>query len=110
MSELKVYPNYLIAYREQIRIGKIKAGYELTKELDNLIEDLENPRYIYDTKDAYERIDFIQNCIRLTKAPFYNKPMILMLWQKAFIEVMYSFKMADTGFDRFQKIVLLIAR
>ncbi|MDO4451385.1 MAG: terminase large subunit [Lachnospiraceae bacterium] len=110
MSELKVYPNYLIAYREQIRIGKIKAGYELTKELDNLIEDLQNPRYIYDTKDAYERIDFIQNCIRLTKAPFYNKPMILMLWQKAFIEVVYSFKMADTGFDRFQKIVLLIAR
>lgn len=110
MSELKVYPNYLIAYRETIRIGKIKAGYELTKELDNLIEDLENPRYIYDTKDAYERIDFIQNCIRLTKAPFYNKPMTLMLWQKAFIEVVYSFKMADTGFDRFQKIVLLIAR
>lgn len=110
MSELKVYPNYLIAYKETIRIGKIKAGYELTKELDNLIEDLENPRYIYDTKDAYERIDFIQNCIRLTKAPFYNKPMKLMLWQKAFIEVVYSFKMADTGFDRFQKIVLLIAR
>lgn len=110
MGELKIYPNYLIAYREQMRIGKIKAGYELTKELDNLIEDLQKPQYIYDTKDAYERIDFIQNCIRLTKAPFYNKPMILMLWQKAFIEVMYSFKMADTGFDRFQKIVLLIAR
>ena len=110
MGELKVYPNYLTAYREQIRTGKIKAGYELTKELDNLIEDLDNPRYIYDTKDAYERIDFIQNCIRLTKAPFYNKPMLLMLWQKAFIEVVYSFKMTDTGFDRFQKIVLLIAR
>lgn len=110
MSELKVHPNYLIAYREEIRKGKIKAGYELTKELDNLIEDLKKPRYIYDTKDAYERIDFIQKCIRLTKAPFYNKPMTLMLWQKAFIEVVYSFKMYDTGFDRFQKIVLLIAR
>ncbi len=33
-----------------------------------------------------------------------------MLWQKAFIEVVYSFKMADTGFERFKKIVLLIAR
>lgn len=110
MSELKIHPNYLIAYREAIRTGEIVAGQELITELDNLIEDLDNPRYIYDTKDAYERIDFIQNCVRLTKSPFYNKPMILLLWQKAFIEVVYSFKMADTGLDRFKKIVLLIAR
>lgn len=101
---------YLIQYREEIRKGKIIAGRELIMELDRLIEDLENPRYIYDTSGAYERMDFMENCIRLTKAPFYNKPMKLMLWQKAFIEVVYSFKMAETGFDRFKKIVLLIAR
>lgn len=110
MEERRVYPNYLIEYRERIRLGEIVAGRELIEELDRLIEDLDNPRYIYDTKDAYERIDFMENCIRLTKAPFYNKPMVLMLWQKAFIEVVYSFKMRDTGFDRFKKIVLLIAR
>lgn len=101
---------YLIQYREAIRKGDIWAGQELIKELDRLIDDLDNPRYLYDTSGAYERIDFMQNCIRLTKAPFYNKPMKLMLFQKAFIEVMYSFKMADTGFDRFKKIILLIAR
>lgn len=110
MEERRVYPNYLIEYRERIRLGEIVAGRELIEELDRLIEDLDNPRYTYDTKDAYERIDFMENCIRLTKAPFYNKPMVLMLWQKAFIEVVYSFKMTDTGFDRFKKIVLLIAR
>lgn len=101
---------YLIQYRNAIKNGEIIAGRELITELDRLIEDLENPRYIYDTKDAYDRMDFMENCIRLTKAPFYNKPMKLMLWQKAFIETMYSFKMADTGFDRFKKILLLIAR
>jgi len=110
VEERRVYPNYLIEYRERIRLGEIVAGRELIEELDRLIEDLDNPRYTYDTKDAYERIDFMENCIRLTKAPFYNKPMVLMLWQKAFIEVVYSFKMTDTGFDRFKKIVLLIAR
>lgn len=104
------YPNFLIEYRERIRKGEIIAGHELTDELDRLIEDLDDPRYIYDTTEAYERIDFIENCVRLTKAPFYNKPMKLMLWQKAFIEVVYSFKMAEDGFDRFKKIVLLIAR
>lgn len=101
---------YLIQYREAIRAGEIIAGQELTMELDRLIADLDNPRYIYDTAGAYDRIDFMQGCIRLTKSPFYGQPMRLMLWQKAFIEVVYSFKMADSGFDRFQKVVLLIAR
>lgn len=111
---------YLLQYREAIRRGEIVAGIELITELDNLIEDLSNPRYIYDTTDAYLRIDFMENCIRLTKSPFYNKPMKLMLWQKAFIEVTFSFKMANEFYtdssgerknvDRFKKILLLIAR
>ena len=112
--------DYLIQYREAIRRGEIVAGYELITELDNLIRDLDNPRYIYDTTDAEERIDFMEHCIRLTKSPFYNKPMKLMLWQTAFIEASFSFKMADKYYtnaagikknvDRFKKIVLLIAR
>ena len=101
---------YLIQYREEIRRGRIEAGRELITELDRLIEDLDNPRYLYDTTAADERMDFMEHCVRLTKAPFYNKPMKLMLWQKAFIEVVYSFKMADTGLDRFKKVLLLIAR
>lgn len=101
---------YLFKYRKAIKNGDIIAGRELILELDRLIDDLDNPKYYYDVSNAYERIDFMENCIRLTKAPFYNKPMVLMLWQKAFIEVIYSFKMASTGFDRFKKIVLLIAR
>ena len=101
---------YLVQYREAIRRGEIIAGMELIIELDRLIIDLDNPRYIYDTREANARIDFMQGCIRLTKSPFYGKPMILMLWQKALIEVMYSFKMADSGFDRFKRVVLLIAR
>lgn len=83
-------------------------------ELDNLIADLESDEYRYDTTDAEIRIEFIEKCIRLTKAPFYNKPMQLLLWQKAFIEVVYSFKMksidSDEWVDRFQEILLLIAR
>lgn len=111
---------YLEQYREAIRSGEIVAGMELTMELDNLIRDMKDPRYIYDTTDAEIRMDFMENCIRLTKSPFYGKPMKLMLWQKAFIECVYSFKMADQTYidvngnekhvDRFQKIILLIAR
>ena len=111
---------YLEEYREQIRLGEIIAGLELITELDNLMNDLENPRYIYDTRDADIRIDFMEHCIKLTKSPFYGKPMKLMLWQKAFISAVFGFKMSEQLYtdsagnkkhvDRFKKILLLIAR
>ena len=101
---------YLEQYREAIRSGEIVAGVELITELDSLIADLKNPRYRYDTKEAYKRISFIENFVKLTKSPFYGKPMLLMLWQKAFVEVLYSFKIAETGRDRFKRAILLIGR
>lgn len=102
--------SFLLEYRARAETGEIIIGQELWQELDNLYEDFHNDRYFYDTEDALLRMNFMENCIRLTKSPFYNKPMILMLWQKAWIETFYSFKMSDTTFDRFKKTLLLIAR
>lgn len=109
--------SFLIEYRERICAGEIIAGHELKMELDNLIEDLlHNDEYFYNVDDSQLRMDFMENCVRLTKSPFYNQPMKLMLWQKAFIEAVYSFKMArdyaerKQVIDRFKKILLLIAR
>lgn len=97
-------------YYDEIEKGNIIVGQELKMELKRLKSDLSNPRYVYDTARSDEIIDFMENCIRLTKSPFYGQPMKLMLFQKALIEVAYSFKMADTGQERFKKVVLLIAR
>lgn len=100
---------YLEEYYQQIMDGTIIAGYELKDELARLIADMDDDRYIYDTRDADLRMDFMENCVRLTKSPFYGQPMKLMLWQKALISTMYGFKMLD-GTDRFRRILLLIAR
>lgn len=101
---------FLEEYYNKTKSGEIIIGLELKQELENLIQDLNNPRYIYDTTGADLRINFIQGCVRLTKSPFYGKPMKLELFQKAFISALYGFKMADTGFDRFKKAIFLIAR
>ena len=101
---------YLEKYYEEIMAGRIIAGQELKEELSKLMLELDDPRYVYDTTDADERMDFMENCVRLTKSPFYGLPMKLMLWQKAFISVSYGFKMAEDLTDRFQRILLLIAR
>lgn len=106
----------LLRYKAEIELGNIVAGQELISELNNLADDLQNDEYYYDVNAARLRMDFMQNCIRLTKSPYYGKPMTLMLWQKAFIEALYSFKMArelvdnQKIIDRFKKALLLIAR
>lgn len=107
--------SYLLRYRGEIQSGSIIAGQELIMELDNLAEDFHNDDYFYDTSSAAIRMDFIEGCIRLTKSPYYGKPMKLLLWQKAFIEALYSFKMSketESGvvIDRFKRALLLIAR
>lgn len=107
----------MLKYKGEIESGKIIVGRELFDELENLTDDLfHNDEYYYDTADSRLRMDFMENCIRLTKSPYYGQPMVLMQWQKAFIETLYSFKMArelkDNGkvIDRFKKALLLIAR
>lgn len=85
----------------------------MVTELDNLLTDIESGEYIFDTAEAELRIDFIENCVRLTKAPYYGKPMKLMLWEKAFIEASFSFKMKSLDgklVNRFQEALLLIPR
>lgn len=83
-------------------------------ELDKLISDLKNDKYRYETEDAYIRIAFMESLCLQNKKPFYMKPMELLLWEKAFIEVLYSFKKYSDELGkwirRFQDVILLIAR
>lgn len=106
--------SYLKEYYQAIEKGEFIVGNELKTELDSLIADLDNKEYRYDTRKAHLIIDFMENCIRLTKSPFYNKPMKLMTFQKAWIECLYSFKMFDKDLnkwvDRFTETLFLIAR
>ncbi len=102
--------NYLKEYYQKIESGEIIIGEELKKELDQLIKDLDDPRYYYDEKPGNIRIEFIETFCRHTKSPFNGMPFILELWEKALIQVAYGFKMADSHLRRFNEVVLLIAR
>lgn len=102
--------SYLKEYWEMIQKGEVVVGYWIKKEMENLINDLDDPRYVYDTTEAHKRIKFQESLCLQSKAPFYMKPVTLMPWQKAWWEVLYSFKMADSGLRRFSEGLLEIAR
>lgn len=101
---------YLEEYHELITSGQVIVGYWMRKEIENLISDLNDSAYIYDTTESDKRIKFMQTLCLQSKQPYYMKPIELMPWQKAWWECVYSFKMADTGERRFTEGLLEIAR
>lgn len=104
------YSNYLTQYWGMIQNGEIIVGYWIKKEIQNLVNDLKDDRYIYDTTEAHKRIKFMEtNCLQ-SKQPYYMKPLKLLPWQKAWWEAVYSFKMKDTGLRRFTEGLLEVAR
>ena len=58
--------SYLLRYEEQCESGAYIIGNDLKQQLANLCEDFHNDEYFFDTTDANLRMDFMQNCIRLT--------------------------------------------
>lgn len=101
---------YLEQYSDLIKNGDIVVGYWIKKEIENLIEDLNNPDYIYETDEAHKRIKFMQTMCLQSKHPYFGKPIDLMPWQLVFTEALYSFKMANTGLRRFVEALLEIGR
>lgn len=101
---------YLEQYADLIYHGDVIVGYWIEKEIENLINDLGNPDYIYNTKEAHNRIKFMQTLCLQSKQPYYMKPISLMPWQLAYWEALYSFKMKDTGLRRFTESLLEVAR
>lgn len=104
------YSNYLQEYWGLIKTKQVIVGYWIRKEVENLINELKDPRFIYDTKEGHARIKFEESLCLQSKQPYYMQPMKLMPWQKAWWEAIYGFKMADTKERRFTEGLLEIAR
>jgi phage terminase large subunit-like protein len=102
--------SYLLEYIDQIENGNIRVGKELKTVLDKIKDDMDNPLYDYDLRPGQLRINFIEQFCKHTKSPFNGQPFILELWEKAFLEASYGFKMSETGLRRFNEVILLVAR
>lgn len=106
--------SYLLQYISKCRSGEILVGQELVQEFDRIIPLFNNPDVKIDFEDAHKRIKFIERECRHFEAPFAGKPFILMLFQKAFIESIYIFKVWDEEVNRWvrliQDVLFLVAR
>lgn len=101
---------YIEEYDALIKSGTVVVGHWIRKEIRNLIRDMSDDTYIFDTTEAHKRIAFQEKLCLQSKQPYYMKPITLLPWQKAYWEALYSFKMRDTGLRRFTESLLEVAR
>lgn len=111
--------SYIYRYNEAIKNGYIDingerkqliVGSKVKKAVKKLMGYFEDDRFIFDPKECYRRFDFEESLCLQGYAPFYNEPISLMLWQKAFYEAIYSFYEKATGLRLISEALLEVAR
>ena len=111
--------SYIYQYNEAIKKGYIEingerkrliVGSKIKKAVKKLMGYFEDERFIFNPNECYKRFAFIESLCLQGYAPFYNKPVELMLWQKAFYEAIYSFYERATGLRLIHKAELEVAR
>lgn len=95
--------SWLLEYIARCRWGDEIVGRELMMWLDTLETFFDHPDIRVDFTDALMRIKFIETKCKHFEAPFAGKPFILMLFQKAFIESIYIFKIFDEEVGKWVK-------
>ncbi len=109
------HPNsFLLEYIEKCKTGEEIIGRELMLMLDILLEHFSDPDITLDFVEGQKRIQFIEKECRHAEAPFAGKPFILELFQKAFIESIYTFYIYDDEVRSlvrlYQDVLFFVAR
>ncbi|WP_200411384.1 terminase large subunit [Virgibacillus salexigens] len=106
--------SFLLEYIDKCKKGEIIIGNELMLQLDILAEHFNDSEILIDFEDGHKRIKFIETKCKHFEAPFSGKPFLLELFQKAFIEAIYIFKIFDDEIDHYvrlyQDVLFLVAR
>jgi phage terminase large subunit-like protein len=102
---------YLEEYHQKIITGEIIVGQRIRTIYDKLVKDMKNPncRWRFDERLANRPIEFIETLCKHSKGEWMGKPMILELFQKAFINALFGFVDED-GLRRYKETFFLVAR
>lgn len=110
---------YIVQYYEAIKTGFIEidgkqvrlvVGSKIKKVIERLISYFDDEQILFDPKECYKRFEFEETMCLQGYAPFFNKPISLMLWQKAFYEAIYSFYDKQTGLLLINEALLEVGR
>ena len=101
--------NWIYAYYQQIKDGSVTVGRWIVLLYERIIKGLEDGAFFFDQKKANAAIEYLENHTFHTEGPKAPGPLILEVWQKAFISLVYGIVDED-GHRHFREIFLLEAR
>ena len=102
--------NYILAYYNLIKSKKVVVSKKVKLQYDKLVYDIENPgKYHFDLEKATRPIEFIEKFCKHSKGQWAGKPVVLELWQKAFVQAIFGF-VDEKGFRRYREALLIVAR
>lgn len=103
--------NYIIEYWEEIEKGNIVVSKRIYKQYQKLVQDIDHhDKYVYDSAKALRPIKFIESFCRHSKGEMAGKPLILDLFQKAYISALFGFIDKDTGHRRYTESFFFVGR
>lgn len=103
--------NYVKEYYEQISTGKIIAGKKIIKEYKKLNEEMNNDSlpFYFDEEVGNRPIEFIEKFCKQAEGEI-GAPIVLELFQKAFIQALFGFLNKKTKLRRFNETLFLVGR
>ena len=117
---------YIEEYYQWILKNPNKVGYKIKTVYKKLVQDIYNPRqvsffnelteenethtYIFDEKKGNKPIQFIEQFCKHSKGKWAGKPVVLELWQKAFIQGLFGFVDSETRLRKYKKGALFVGR
>lgn len=117
---------YIEEYYQFLLKNPDKACRKVFITYKKLVQDLYNPKqvsffneiteedethtYVFDIKKGNRPIEFIERFCKHSKGKWAGKPVILELWQKAFIQALFGFVDKDTSLRKYKKGILFVGR
>lgn len=103
--------NYLKAYLDEIKAGRVVVSRRVRSVYERLAYETENPGvYVFDERKANRPIEFIERFCKHSKGEWAGRPVRLELFQKAYISALFGFVQKDTGLRRFKESMFLVGR
>lgn len=104
-------PNYIEQYYQEMVDGNITVSNRVKKQYQKLVQDIkEHPKYVFDEAKANRPIKFIESFCKHSKGELADKPLVLDLFQRAYISALFGFVDKDTGYRRYTESFFFVGR
>ena len=105
--------NYILAYWEAIESGKVVTSRRVRAVYKRLAREIQEPDpdspYYFDEEIGERPIIFAERFCKQSQGVI-GAPLVLELFQKAYIQALFGFLEKETGFRRYRETMFLVGR